>query len=1116
MKDNARKLTALLTVLVMVCSFAALSASAAETAGVSVDAVHRRFIYANSPYTTEARLKKLAGTLEGTLVDGSKVDVSASWKWDSSGEWTFQPQGCAGTHYGFYQFQSASLTAAGGNRTVSGSAELEVLVIAVNAAQILETTSGTALRSRLSKFTGDNWKEVLGLPDTARVTYAPAVITGHPEWSAAAGAFYERDAAYKISGWTMEDYYAPLTPQRLQNAIAEGKREIRLTPVYARSGRDSCPAWATLETLPTFTLTIVDDQAVEIAVTAPDSIAYGEELCDPAAEQTSGGTDGEGSFTYRYVGVEGTVYNSAKKPAEAGAYQVSATLNSATHSGEGVSETFRIRRAPTGAATIRLTVPAAGGSRTVFLDGMGLPEGMAKGAKLKTALGTEAGEVLAGGKAGDDFFTLSLEPEEAGRTWSFPLVLTSNNYEAAAVTVRLTASTAREGFRISHVAVKTPGAFSYGTPLRDIIDLERCTATLDGVDTSGSFELVEPGRCYATGEDTVVRLRFRQGSEARQAAGRALFTIHPAGLTPTGWDGPLIRDGYYITTYANSPYNVNLETLRALVQDRKRSYNVDYAGGNFDMDAVWHTDVENPAFDPQGQKPHIVGDILWYDWYAYTAELIPRDVKARNIDVDFTAKAYVRVVPVLATPALARSVGTVTAEAVETLTADNWKEVLNLPKTASVRYEPVEIPQWSDAYIPPSDKMLSIAGWKLDGIILTPAALRAKAVGREDVRVTLTPIYEDLPVWATLAAEPVFELTIVRDNGTKNSGGTKKSQSAYISNHGAGNTEFTTAAVNSASASGVTAKNPDGSTTTVDAKKDGTVVVTVKKRDGSTGTIITDASGQIRAAVHLPFKAASGATGGGSAISLPVQGIRAPQNIDRAPVVIIETSGGNGVKVNIPVVNHGPSIVAVRIKDDGAGQIIKNTVPTQDGVAVRVNSGDTLKILDNRKTFADMTDHWAADAVDFVSSRELFFGARPGIFSPGAKMTRGMLMTVLARYENVNTEGGAAYYEKGAAWAVTNGLSDGSRIDAEITREQLVTILYRYCILKNKLSCEGADLADYKDADCVGLWARDAMSWAVGAGLIKGTTPTTLDPKGGATRAQVAAIIMRYAETFGL
>ena len=766
MKNSVRKLTALLAALVMVCPLAALSASAAKTASVSVDAVHRRFIYANSSYNTETRLEMLAGTLEGTLEDGSKVDVSARWKWDSSGKWMFQPQGCRGTHYGFYRLQASSLTAANGNRTaaVSGPAELEILVIAVNAAQTLETTSGTVPRSSLSKFTGDNWKEVLGLPDTARVTYAPAGITGHPEWSAAAGTFYEQDATYKISGWTMEDYYAPLTPQRLQNVVAEGRREIKLTPVYARSGQGSCPDWATLETLPTFTLTIVDNKAVKITVTAPDSITYGGQLGDPAAEQTaiSGGTDGEGTFTYRYVGVEETVYNSTKKPSEAGAYQVSAMLNSATHSGEGVSETFRIRQVPEGAAAVQLTVPAAGGVRTVFLDGMGLPESMERGAKLKAALGTEAGEILAGGGAGDDFFTLSLKPEEAGKTWSFPLVLTSNNYEEVEVTVQLTASAAREGFQISHVAVKAPGVFPYSTPLRDIIDLERCAATLDGVDVSGSFELVEPERCCAAGENAEVRLRFRQGGEARQAACRAVFTIQPARVTPTGWDGPLIRDGYYITTYANNPYNVSLETLRALIQDRKQSYNMDYGGENFDMDAVWYTDAVNPVFDPQGQKPHIVGDILWYDWYAYTAELTPRGVKAQSIDIDFTAKAYIRVVPVLATPALAQNGGTVTAEELETLTADNWNEILQLPKTASIRYEPVETPEWSDVYTPPSDKTLSIAGWKLDGIILTPAALRAKAAGEEDTRVTLTPIYENLPVWATFTEEPLFVLTIAR------------------------------------------------------------------------------------------------------------------------------------------------------------------------------------------------------------------------------------------------------------------------------------------------------------------------------------------------------------------
>lgn len=273
-----------------------------------------------------------------------------------------------------------------------------------------------------------------------------------------------------------------------------------------------------------------------------------------------------------------------------------------------------------------------------------------------------------------------------------------------------------------------------------------------------------------------------------------------------------------------------------------------------------------------------------------------------------------------------------------------------------------------------------------------------------------------------------------------------------------------------------------------------------------------DASGQVTATVRLPAKAANGATGSGSAALLPLKSLYAPQDIGKAPTVTVNTSGVNGVKVEVPVVNKGPGIVAVLVRDDGTGRLIKNTLPTQEGIAVRVNSGDTIRILDNRKPFEDIVEHWAADAVDFVSARELFNGTGPNAFSPDAAMTRGMLMTVLARYEDVDTEGGGPWYEKGAAWAVDKGLSDGTRLDDNITREQLATIMYRYAILKGGLSGGGASLSGFADADRVSGWAADAMSWAVGTGLIKGTTPTRLDPQGSATRAQMAAIITRYAE----
>lgn len=314
--------------------------------------------------------------------------------------------------------------------------------------------------------------------------------------------------------------------------------------------------------------------------------------------------------------------------------------------------------------------------------------------------------------------------------------------------------------------------------------------------------------------------------------------------------------------------------------------------------------------------------------------------------------------------------------------------------------------------------------------------------------------------------------------------------------------------------SAITTANPDGGKTTVETKADGTVITTVQSKDGSSGVTITDASGQTAATVQLPASAAGEAAGG--AVTLPVRGIYASQNISRAPTVTVNTSGVSGVKVEIPVANGSAGVVAVLVKADGTGQLIRNTIPTRDGVAIRVNSGDTIRLLDNRKSFADVQGHWAADAVDFVSSRELFNGTAANTFSPDARMTRGMLMTALARYEGVDTEGGAAWYEKGAAWAAASGLSDGSRLDDSVTREELAAILYRYAVLKGKGGGADVGLDGYTDADCVSGWAADAMNWAVGAGLLKGAAPATLDPQGEATRGQAAAVLMRFAETFGL
>ena len=150
---------------------------------------------------------------------------------------------------------------------------------------------------------------------------------------------------------------------------------------------------------------------------------------------------------------------------------------------------------------------------------------------------------------------------------------------------------------------------------------------------------------------------------------------------------------------------------------------------------------------------------------------------------------------------------------------------------------------------------------------------------------------------------------------------------------------------------------------------------------------------------------------------------------------------------------------------------------------------------------------WFADAVKYVADKGLMNGTDDNQFSPNASTTRGMLMTVLARYAGEDTTGGATWYEKGMEWAKAKGVSDGTNPNANITREQLVTMLYRYA---------GSPKADgkfdsFSDAASVSTYAADAMQWAVANGIVNGSNGK-LNPQNNATRAEVAAILMRFCE----
>lgn len=159
-------------------------------------------------------------------------------------------------------------------------------------------------------------------------------------------------------------------------------------------------------------------------------------------------------------------------------------------------------------------------------------------------------------------------------------------------------------------------------------------------------------------------------------------------------------------------------------------------------------------------------------------------------------------------------------------------------------------------------------------------------------------------------------------------------------------------------------------------------------------------------------------------------------------------------------------------------------------------------------SFKDVPQNsWFASAVQYVTSNSLMNGTSTTAFSPSATMSRGMLMTVLARYAGESTEGGTVWYEKGMNWAKNKGISDGSAPNRNITREQLAAMLYRYAGEPDG----AADLSAYTDTGSVSAYAEKAVQWCVKNGILTGKTSSTLAPKATATRAECAAMLQRFA-----
>ena len=240
-----------------------------------------------------------------------------------------------------------------------------------------------------------------------------------------------------------------------------------------------------------------------------------------------------------------------------------------------------------------------------------------------------------------------------------------------------------------------------------------------------------------------------------------------------------------------------------------------------------------------------------------------------------------------------------------------------------------------------------------------------------------------------------------------------------------------------------TTTGKDGSVTKAETKKDGSSVTENKAADGSTGTVKIDKNGQTEAAAKVSGKAVEDAKKNGEAVKVPVE-VEATRNSSTAPTVSIELPKGAGeTKVEIPVSNVTPGTVAVLVHPDGTEEILKDSIPTEDGIQLTVDGSATVKIVDNSKGFIDTRNHWAEDEIDFVSARGLVNGMSATIYAPNASTTRAQLWTILARQNGADLNGGNTWYEKAQNWAKAKDISDGANHNAAINRAQMVTMLWR-------------------------------------------------------------------------
>ena len=299
-----------------------------------------------------------------------------------------------------------------------------------------------------------------------------------------------------------------------------------------------------------------------------------------------------------------------------------------------------------------------------------------------------------------------------------------------------------------------------------------------------------------------------------------------------------------------------------------------------------------------------------------------------------------------------------------------------------------------------------------------------------------------------------------------------------------------------------------GSNCTKEVKNDTIVVTYTKPSSSSSGG---SSSGK------TTYKVTTSAVNNG--------GVNAsPSSAEKGATITITLSPDKGYKLDKLTVTDGSGKTVSTVKKSDT--VYTFTMPAS-AVKVGVSYVKATETPSETKFNDVSANDWFASAVDYVTGKGMMNGTADNTFSPKANTTRGMVVTVLYRLENQPSTSAAsftdvasgAYYANAVAWANANGIVSGYGSgkfgpNDKVTREQLAAILYRYAQYKKYDVSVGEDtnILSYNDAQSISSYAIPAIQWACGAGVVTGKSGSKLDPKGNATRAEVAAMLMRFCE----